>query len=214
MRVKTMVLVPRGRPPKYSKDDALDSAMRVFWRNSYEGTSLDDLSKATGMNRPSLYNAFGDKERLFWSAVEWYLTHEGSLTQHWLEKDEPVAETFGKLLKGYIKLFSQPDSGRGCMVVLGAINCRPEHQHLSDKLSALRRNTHAQATAFLQRAAARGELKPEAQPEALAEFFMAIFNGLSIQARDGSTPEQMHYIVEQALRLFESWTDNGSKHHD
>ena len=209
-----MVSVTRGRPPKYSRDDALNKAMHVFWRNSYEGTSLDDLSKATGMNRPSLYNAFGDKECLFWSAVEWYLTHEGSLTQHWLASDGPVAETFSKLLNGYIELFSQPDSGRGCMVVLGAINCRPEHQHLSDKLSALRRSTHAQATAFLQRAAARGELKAEAHPEALAEFFMAIFNGLSIQARDGSTPEQMHHIVEQASRLFESWTDNTSKHHD
>ncbi|PAW37196.1 hypothetical protein CIL06_16365 [Pantoea vagans] len=209
-----MISATRGRPPKYSRDDALNKAMRVFWRNSYEGTSLDDLSKATGMNRPSLYNAFGDKERLFCSAVEWYLTHEGSLTQHWLEKDGPVAETFGNLLSGYIKLFSQPDSGRGCMVVLGAINCRPEHQHLSDKLSALRRNTHAQAKAFLQRAADRGELKAEAQPGALAEFFMAIFNGLSIQARDGSTPEQMHHIVGQALRLFESWTINASKHHD
>jgi len=209
-----MVSATRGRPPKYSRDDALNKAMRVFWRNSYEGASLDDLSRATGMNRPSLYNAFGDKERLFWSAVEWYLTHEGSLTRHLLESDGPVAETFGNLLNGYIKLFSQQDAGRGCMIVLGAINCRPEHQHLSDKLSALRRNTHAQATAFLQRAAARGELKAEAQPEALAEFFMAIFNGLSIQARDGSTPEQMHHIVELTYHLFESWTINASKHHD
>jgi len=189
--------------------------MRMFWRNGYEGTSLDDLCKATGMNRPSLYNAFGDKERMFWSAVDWYLNHEGNLTQHCLDTDGPVVETLGNLLNGYIDLFSQPDTGRGCLVVLGAINCRPEHQHLSDRLSALRRNTHGQVTVFLQKAALRGELKVEARPEALAEFFMAIFNGLSVQARDGSTPAQLRHIAEQALRLFTTWTfNNSSEHHD
>lgn len=210
-----MTTAKRGRPPEYAREEALNNAMRVFWRNSYEGTSLDALCKATGMNRPSLYNAFGDKECLFWSAVDWYLSHEGNLTQYWLQSDASVAETFGNLLNGYIKLFSQPDTGRGCLVVLGAINCRPEHQHLSDKLIALRRNTRAQATAFLQKAASRGELKADAHPEALAEFFMAVFNGLSLQARDGSTPAQLQHIVEQALRLFATWTDNNtSEHHD
>lgn len=210
-----MTSATRGRPPKYARKEALNLAMRVFWRNSYEGTSLDTLCKATGMNRPSLYNAFGDKENLFWSAVDWYLSHEGNLTQHWLESDGPVAETFGNLLNGYIDLFSLPDTGRGCLVVIGAMNCRPEHQHLSDKLSALRRSTHSQVTVFLKKAAARGELKAEARPEALAEFFMAVFNGLSVQARDGSTPEQMRHIVEQAVRLLSTWANtNTSEHHD
>jgi hypothetical protein len=68
---------------------------------------------------------------------------------------------------------------------------------------------------FLQKAAARGELKADACPEALACFFMAVFNGLSVQARDGSTSAQMQHIVEQALRLFETWTDNNTReHHD
>lgn len=205
----------RGRPPKYTKEEALNNAMRMFWRNGYEGTSLDDLCKATGMNRPSLYNAFGDKERMFCSAVDWYLTHEGNLTLRWLESDGPVVETLGNLLNGYIDLFSQPDTGRGCLVVLGAMNCRPEHQHLSDKLSALRRYTYEQATVFFQKAAVRGELRPEARTEALAEFFMAIFNGLSVQTRDGSTTAQLRHIAEQALRLFATWTfNNSSELHD
>ncbi|WP_413676689.1 TetR/AcrR family transcriptional regulator [Pantoea dispersa] len=210
-----MVSSKRGRPPKYAREEALNNAMRAFWRNSYEGTSLDDLCQATGMNRPSLYNAFGDKERLFCSAVDWYLSHEGNLTQYWLQSDASVAEAFGNLLYGYIKLFSQPDTGRGCLVVLGAINCRPEHQHLADKLIDQRRNTRTQVTSFLQRAALRGELRADANPEALAEFFMSVFNGLSVQARDGSTPAQMQHIVEQALRLFATWADNNkSENHD
>lgn len=210
-----MVAATRGRPPKYAREEALDNAMRVFWQKGYEGTSLDDLCQATGMNRPSLYNAFGDKERLFCSVVDWYLNHEGKLTQHWLESNGTVAETFGNLLNGYVQLFSHTDTGQGCLVVLGAINCRPEHQYLSNKLSALRRTTHVQATLFLQKAAARGELKDEASPEALAEFFMAIFNGLSVQARDGSSAAQMRHIVEQAVRLFETWTVNKQdEHHD
>lgn len=195
----------RGRPPKFSRDQALDNAMHVFWRNSYEGTSLDDLCRATGLHRPSLYNAFGNKEELFCSAVDWYLSHEGSLTRRWLDSDFPVCEAFGNLLYGYVALFSQPQAGRGCLVVLGAVNCRPEHQYLSDKLSELRCDTRRRVAAFLQRSSARGELASGAQPDALAEFFMAIFNGLSVQARDGSTPGQLNYIVEQALRLFRSW---------
>lgn len=204
----------RGRAPKYIREIALDKAMRVFWCKSYEGTSLDDLCKATGMNRPSLYKAFGDKDRLFGAAVEWYLSHEGNLTPFWLESNRPVTETFAKLLNGYIELFSQPDTGRGCLVVLGAINCRPEHQDVADKLTALRLDTHRQVTLFLQKAAARGELNAEACPEALAEFFMAIFNGLSVQARDGSSPAKMRHIVEQAVRLFATWTDKTTSVHN
>mgnify|MGYP000966277280 CR=1 FL=1 len=79
----------RGRPPKYIREIALDKVMRVFWRKSYEGTSLEDLCKATGMNRPSLYKVFGDKDRLFGVAVEWYLSHEGNLTQLWLKSNSP-----------------------------------------------------------------------------------------------------------------------------
>jgi len=118
-----------------------------------------------------------------------------------------VTETFANILNGYIELFSQPDTGRGCLVVLGAINCRHEHQDVVDKLKVLRLDTHRRVTLFLQEAAARGELKAEACPEALAEFFMAIFNGLSVQAWDGSSPAKMRHIVEQAVRLFATWTD-------
>lgn len=201
-----MVSATRGRPPKYSREAALDSAMRVFWRNGYEGTSLDCLCQATGMNRPSLYNAFGDKESLFNAAVDWYLSHEGSLARRWLNSDLPVCDALGNLLRGYAELFSQPDTSRGCLVVLGAMNCRPEHQHLSDKLSALRRDTRLRVIAALRNAHARGELIADAQPEALAEFFMAVLNGLSVQARDGSPPAQMQHIVAQTLRLFSGWT--------
>ena len=78
-----------GRPRSFDIDRALDRALQVFWRKGYEGTSLSDLTKAVGVNRPSLYAAFGDKKALFRKALDRYLTGPAAYTQEALK--EPTA---------------------------------------------------------------------------------------------------------------------------
>src|SRR5688500_20409695 len=68
---------PRGRPRSFDREAALDAAMEVFWRKGYEASSISDLTDAMGINPPSLYAAFGDKERLFMAAIERYSAERG-----------------------------------------------------------------------------------------------------------------------------------------
>src|SRR5262252_1533238 len=103
----------RGRPRAFDIDDALDRALEVFWRKGYEGASLPDLTKAMGINRPSLYAAFGNKEALFRRAIERYVEGPGCHVREAI--DEPTArKVVERLLRGSIDLITDVRKPRGC----------------------------------------------------------------------------------------------------
>src|SRR5690348_4805353 len=97
----------RGRPRSFDVDHALDRALKVFWRKGYEGASLPDLTKAMGINRPSLYAAFGNKEALFRKAIDRYI--EGPACGFRAALEEPTArKVVERLLYGNIDLVTDP----------------------------------------------------------------------------------------------------------
>src|SRR5580693_7878419 len=103
-----------GRPRAFNTDKALDRAMKVFWRKGYEGASLPDLTRAMGINRPSLYAAFGNKEALFRKALDRYAAGPASYACKALEA--PTARgVVERLLRGAAG--SDPHSPRGCLMV-------------------------------------------------------------------------------------------------
>src|ERR687895_845688 len=92
---------PAGRPREFDQDEALDTALEVFWRQGYEGTSLGELTVAMGINRPSLYAAFGNKEALFRKALDRYVDGPAAYTREALH--EPSARAVvERLLRGAI----------------------------------------------------------------------------------------------------------------
>src|SRR5262245_4209103 len=111
-----------GRPRAFDIDLALDRALTVFWRKGYEGASLPDLTRAMGINRPSLYAAFGNKETLFRKAVARYLEGPGQYVQEALRA--PTARTMvEQLLQGTIDMVAGADHPPGCLLVHGALVC-------------------------------------------------------------------------------------------
>jgi len=111
-----------GRPRSFDIDRALDRALVVFWRKGYEGASLSDLTKAVGVNRPSLYAAFGDKEALFRKALDRYLKGPAAYTQEALR--EPTARAVvERLLLGAADLNAARRNPGGCLMVQGALAC-------------------------------------------------------------------------------------------
>src|SRR5580658_10188873 len=111
-----------GRPRSFDTDAALDHALQVFWRKGYEGATLSDLTKAVGVNRPSLYAAFGDKKALFRKALDRYLNGPASYTQAALK--EPTARAVAeRLLRGAADLNTSPRNPGGCLIVQGALAC-------------------------------------------------------------------------------------------
>src|SRR4051812_21366670 len=127
----------RGRPRGFDVDRALDRALELFWRKGYEGTSLPDLTGAMGINRPSLYAAFGNKEQLFRKALDRYAEGPAAYVREAL--DEPTARAVAeRLLGGTADLLTDPRHPGGCLTVQGALACGEAAESVRRELAARR----------------------------------------------------------------------------
>jgi AcrR family transcriptional regulator len=188
-----------GRPRAFSEEAALDAAMRVFWEKGYEGASLTDLTEAMGINRPSLYATFGDKETLFLRAMEQYANGPAYYLRAALA--EPTAyAVIEALLRGAVKLLADPRNPRGCLSVQGGLACGTAAEPIKDALIAWRKKGEAEIVKRLKRARVEGDLPAELDPHDLARYLATVLNGLGIQAANGATKAEMTRVVEMALR--------------
>ena len=172
--------------------------MEVFWRQGYEATSINDLTAAMGINPPSLYAAFGDKERLFLEAVDRYLCGPGDAAKA-LEGAPTARAAVERLLTEAAAELTRPDHPPGCMVVTSAMNCSAGSAHLHAALSERRAASEARIKAAIDRGLKRRELPAGTNAAALAKFYMTVLEGMTIQARDGATREQLLAVAESAL---------------
>jgi AcrR family transcriptional regulator len=193
----------RGRPRSFDRAAALDRAMQVFWQRGYEGTSLSDLTAAMGINAPSLYAAFGAKEALFTEAVDLYQSIEGAASQRALD-DAPTAKAgFAALLRYHAAHYAAPDRPPGCMVILSGIVGGPENRSIREMLTARRNEGMAGMAARIRRGLREGDVSKGADAAAIAAFYAAILQGMSIQARDGAGPTVLRAIAEGAIAAWD-----------
>ena len=188
-----------GRPRSFDIDRALDRALQVFWRKGYEGTSLSDLTKAVGVNRPSLYAAFGDKEALFRKALNRYLIGPAAYTQEAL-KESTARAVVERLLRGAADLNTAPRNPRGCLMVQGALACGEEGDSIRQELVACRAAGEAALRRRLQRANSEGDLPADADPADLARYIATVIYGMAVEAAGGASRDKLQGIVEMALR--------------
>src|SRR5688572_29034796 len=126
-----------GRPRSFDINKALDRALKVFWKKGYEGASLPELTKAMGINRPSLYAAFGNKESLFRKAIDRYIEGPGSRIKEAL--NEPTARAVvERLLIGGIELITGAKTPKGCFMVQGALAAGASSDCLQKEMAARR----------------------------------------------------------------------------
>ncbi len=190
-----------GRPRSFDIDRALDRALHVFWRKGYEGTSLSDLTKAAGINRPSLYAAFGDKEALFRKALDRYLDGPAAYTQEALK--EPTARAvIERLLRGAAELNAAPRNPGGCLMVQGALACSEAADSIRQELTACRAAGEAALRRRLRRAKSEGDLSATVNPADLTRYVATIVYGMAVQAAGGASRDKLQRVVEMALRSF------------
>lgn len=187
-----------GRPRTFDAEQALDSAMRVFWQKGYEGSSLPELTKAMGMNRPSLYAVFGNKEQLFRKALDRYEAARRRLYDEALAA--PTARAVVEaVLRNFVDLQTEPDKPHGCMGINGALACSDDALPVRDELIARRLKGEEQLRARLQRAAAEGDLPAGSDPDSLARYVMTVAQGLGVQAVAGVQRRQLHQVVDVTM---------------
>jgi AcrR family transcriptional regulator len=190
-----------GRPREFDLDSALDKALLVFWRNGYEGASISDLTDAMGINPPSLYAAFGNKEGLFRKVVDRYVERHACFWE--VARAAPTARAMVEhLLRASADFVTDEANPRGCLFVRGPMACSEAANKIRDELVTRRATGEAMLRERLERAINEGEIPPELDPADFARYIMTVLEGMSVQAAGGASRADLHRVAEMTLR---SW---------
>jgi AcrR family transcriptional regulator len=196
------VQMTKGRPREFDADAALDKALHVFWQHGYEGASLADLTEAMGINRPSLYAAFGNKEDLFRRALDRY-AQRGPASVLYRALEEPTARAVVEhLLKGVAISLTDPDNPRGCLAVQGALTCGEASDSIKQELCRRRAEGEQVLRERLDRAKVDGDLSADADAVALARFVSTVTQGMSVQAAGGASRDDLLRVADMALKAW------------
>jgi AcrR family transcriptional regulator len=191
---------PRGRPRSFDRAQALAAAIEVFWAKGYEATSISDLTAAMGINPPSLYSAFGDKEHLFLEAVESYQKARGDSCQYC---DEPTARIAIERLLTYMATdLTDSCHPRGCLMAMASATASSSSAELQAALAERRVASRDRLKARIKRGIAEGDVPVGTDAGALADFYSTVMSGMAHLARDGATRKNLLATVEAAMRAW------------
>jgi AcrR family transcriptional regulator len=190
-----------GRRRAFDAEEALERATEVFWRSGYEGASLQALTRAMGINPPSLYMAFGNKDGLFRRALDRYAEKRAAFMAEVLARPtaRSVAESY---LFGSAELMSGGHDPPGCLLVQSGISCGAAGAGVPQELALRRAGPEAALRARFERARSEGDLPADANPSALARYLSTVNYGMAVQAGAGVGVEALKEIGLVALQAW------------
>ncbi len=173
--------------------------MALFWRHGYEGTSIADLTNAMGITPPTLYAAFSSKEQLYHDVLTHYILRGEQARRPEMRDDISAYELIEAYLRRAADHFTDPATPAGCMVQTASLYCATENEGARAAAASMRASVFALLVAKLAWAKEGGELPPDSDTLALARFYSAIVQGMSVQAIDGASATDLHSFVDIAL---------------
>jgi AcrR family transcriptional regulator len=181
----------KGRPRSFVLEDVLDKAMAVFWRHGYEGASLTKLQEATGLTPPSIYHAFGSKEGLYEACLNHYVGSVGA--SHAASLTRPASRAGVRaFLVAAAREYTQPGRPSGCMISTASLSVSPDLASVEEATASRRAAMMAELIEYVAEAGSSA-------PPTMARFFGAIVQGMSVQARDGASEEELAVLADVAL---------------
>ncbi len=199
-----------GRPREFDRNQALRQALELFWARGFETTSMSDLVAALGIASARIYAAFGSKEALFREAIELYEQDEGGFADRALAEEPSARAAIARLLDEAVQLYTRPGQPLGCMVVSSAVNCSSDNDGVRQWLAEHRRARTASLVERLQAAVRSGELVGHSDATSLGHYYSTVLHGLSVQARDGASAEQLRKVVALAMGILDAASNEHS----
>lgn len=193
-----------GRKRSFDKEEVLDKAMRVFWDNGFAGTSMSDLTEAIGINKPSLYATFGNKEQLFNAAMGHYINRYGSPSMKHLTEpaDLPLLSRLENYMFAIIATITAEASPKGCFVVKTCCESGGDSlpEDTTASLVAISEDMEQILEEFLLNEQLKGQLSKRLKAKDIAAYLLSLLYGLSVMARRGKPTEALQAIVKTTLK--------------
>ncbi|MDO4888569.1 MAG: TetR/AcrR family transcriptional regulator [Actinomycetaceae bacterium] len=187
-----------GQGRKFQTESALEAATIVFWEHGYEGTSLAELTKAMGINPPSLYKAYGSKEDLFFAVVDHYNSTYGAFMATAMSEEKDGLAMLRRVLLEAAEHYSTKGLPGGCLVISAAVTVKSANRHVGERLADMRNEN-------IRQMASRADVTDD-----MARFVASTLQGMSQQARDGATTSELERIAAMAITALEAMAPHAS----
>jgi len=188
-----------ARPRSFNPEEALDLARDVFWRKGFQGTSLDDITAATGLAKPSLYAAFGDKNALFLKVLDRYHERIVANAERILNEGPSARDAIERWLTGFVPFCSGVRGSRGCLSINTAADGASDQKEVRKSVARFNRKLEELLKNRLR--ADRAQFSDGFDPDSAADTIMAIYSGLMVMAKDAPDAVRVRATLNQAMKL-------------
>jgi len=197
--------MPRtGRPRAFNRDEAVAAAMHLFWEHGFESTSLAQLRAAMGdISAASFYAAFESKEALFREVVDQYIASYGQVSESFRDTSISPKAAIEQGLRRSARMQTERSHPLGCLLVLSAVTCSPEHNHIQEILAKERQKVRSWLNDCIERAVANGQLPDSTDIAMLVTLFETFLRGISTQARDDVPFEVIDAAITQLMSIWD-----------
>jgi TetR/AcrR family transcriptional repressor of nem operon len=190
-----------ARPRTFDPDEALNAARDVFWKKGFQGTSLDDITAATGLAKPSLYAAFGDKNALFLKVLDRYHAAIVANAERMIGEGPSAREAIERWLTAFVPRCSGVKGSRGCLSVNTSTDGSLEQKEVRKRVEGFNRRLEELLRNRLR--ADRGQFRDDFDPDAAAHALLAVYLGLMVRAREAPNAAKVRATLNQAIRLLD-----------
>ena len=185
----------------FQPEQALDKAMGLFWKQGYEGTSIEDLVQYMGLGRGSLYDTFGDKRALYLAALSQYLAKYQAQAVEFLEQTGRLSEILERFFQAFIEELVSDPARRGCFLVNASVEMAPHDPEVNTIVQSALQEMEEGFYRLLIKAQVAGDLSWTQDPHQLAHFLSGVLVSIRVLARAKRDRRVLQDVVKTALAV-------------